>query len=776
MEFLNSILQMSAAGSILFIIIFIFKPFTNKIFSATWSYYMLVLTLLFFIIPIGTFVKLPEATVCKDYISTQSTSNILHINKQNLSQEDYEKNNDEIIHKQITNNNDSELKSSSEGDNSLEKLKTIPQIFNKEMLLYVWMLGAIIFICKEIYIYMYFYKKLKSTSSVIEDESIITSLEICKKKLNINRKIVLKECSFIKSPMITGIFAPVITIPKMNQNLGKLQIVLTHELIHYKRKDLWIKIIALIANVINWFNPIVYVVRSKINLICELSLDEQLIRNMDKINRKYYGEIILEQIEYSQNKSLALGAAVCKSRRELEDRLKKIVYFKKSHKLTIGISLIAAIMFAATSLFTAGSVFAESSNSVVNNTGTQFAVFVSSDGLYMSELKENNPIQLDKSDKIKTPIISRNGKYAAYIKEDNLYVVNINTKEIIEVSKNVESYNWSSSENLIYSVKNSGISIYDADSKNSRILIDNEYNYYNINCDSKNKIYANKGLEYEEGNDKRFKSIGIIVYDLDNKEEKVLLEAKEGNDKEIGEEVKMSDLLESLGSRPNISKISDDDRYLYIWNKPNAGSISADMTEFAVYDLLNNKFIENDNMVSLAYKDNISQNPADSNYVAVNNGEYRNMDSNKTLGVFNIRDNTFTSLIPEDQVSMMPDYSSNGENIVYSGTNILKVDKLQNMKDWESQPHYIYQVNINTKKVSQITNSDSFDFMPKYLSDNEVLFIRNDGHSYSLWKTKDGLETKLADSLNFSPSAYTKSYYYGHYATENVIDVFRGEK
>ena len=41
--------------------------------------------------------------------------------------------------------------------------------------------------------------------------------------------------------MITGIFAPVIIIPKMNQYLDKLEIVLTHELIHYKRKDLWIK-------------------------------------------------------------------------------------------------------------------------------------------------------------------------------------------------------------------------------------------------------------------------------------------------------------------------------------------------------------------------------------------------------------------------------------------------------------------------------------------------------------------------------------------------------
>ena len=763
---LTPILQMSVTGSFLFIITCIFKPFTNKNFSATWNYYMLVLTLLVFIIPIGTFVKLPSVTIYNNYLPAQSESKILHINKMNSSQE-----HNGIISNQVPNNKDKQLKSTSEQQCDLEKSKIMFEIFNKEILFYVWMLGAIIFTAKEIYVYMSFSKKLKNISHLIQDESIITSLEICKKKLNINRKIILKECSFIRSPMITGIFAPVIIIPKMNQHLDKLEIVLTHELIHYKRKDLWIKIMALIANVINWFNPVVYILRNEINIICELSLDEQIIKNMDKVKRKYYGEIILEQIEYSQNKSLSLGASVCKSRRELEKRLKNIIFFKKSRKLIVGISLIAVVMFTSTSLLAAKSVFAEGNNTLATNKTTEFAVFVSKDGLYMSELKGSNPILLDKSDNINLPIISRNGKYIAYTKEDNLYVCNIKTKEIIEVSKNVESYNWNSSEKLIYSVKNSGILKYDINLKNSTSIINNKYNYYNINCDSKNKIYANKQLEYTEGNDQYIKSIGIIVYDLDTKEEKVILESKKGNDKDIGEEAKMSDLLESIGSTPNISKISNDDRYLYIWNKPNAASMSADMTEFTVYDILNNKFIENDNMIALAYKDNISQNPVNSNYVAVNNGEYREMYYNKTLGVFDVKNNTFTSLIPKDQVSMTPDYSSDGKNIMYSGSNTLKDDETESLKNWESQPHYIYAVNVDTKKVSQITNSKSFDFMPKYLSNNEVLFVRKDGDLFSLWKTKDGLETKLADSLNFSSTEY-----YGYYAPENVIDVFRGEK
>lgn len=751
----------------MFLILFLFKPFTKKVFSATWNYYMLVITLVFFIIPIGSFVKFPEIVVYKGTVPIETTSKTLQLDNKKISQ-DENKDNIRIL------NDKNELVPINANEVTLREAKPINEILKKEILIYIWAIGIIIFITKEAYNYRSFYKKLNIASNKIEDEIIINALETTKKNLNISKKIIFCECSCIKSPMITGILKPTITIPKREENLDKLEIILTHELLHFKRKDLWIKLMALLANIINWFNPIAYSIRSQINVECELSLDEQLIKNMDKSKRKYYGEIILEQIEYSQNKSLSLGASVCNGRKELEKRLRNIMFFKKSRKLIVGISCIAAVFFTSTSLFTANAVFADNSSLEKNNKITEFAAFVANDGLYMSELKENNSILLDKSQKIKKPLISKNGLFVAYTKEENLYVCNIKTHEIIEISKNIESYDWNNSGDLIYSISNSGISMYNAEDKNSKTLISNEYNYYNINCDSKGKIYANKELKYSEGNDKKIKTMGIICYDLNTKEEKVILEAKKGNEKEIGENYTFSELLESIGTRPNVAKISSDDRYMYVWNKPNAGSMSADATEFAVYDLLNNKFIENNNMIALAYKNNISENPTDSRFIVVNNGEGREMYSNKTLGIYNVESNTVSNLIPKEQVSMMPDFSEDGRNIIYSGTNALKNKDLKTVKDWFEQPHYIYQVNIDSKNIIQITKGTSCDFMPKYLSNNEILFVREDGDSYSLWKTKDGTETKLADNLNFKSNSYTNTWYYGHYKTENVIDIFRG--
>ena len=119
---------------------------------------------------------------------------------------------------------------------------------------------------------------------------------------------------------------------------------------------------------------------------------------------------------------------------------------------------------------------------------------------------------------------------------------------------------------------------------------------------------------------------------------------------------------------------------------------------------------------------------------------------------------------------MMIQYSKDGKRILYSGTDTLKDNKFSDLKAWINKPHYIYEVNIDTKKVNKITNSESFDFMPKYLLNNEILFIRKSGDSFSLWKTKDGKETKVADDLKLNSQLY-----YGHYNTESMIDVFVGK-
>jgi Antirepressor regulating drug resistance, predicted signal transduction N-terminal membrane component len=773
MEWVDFVFKLSLSGSILFLVISIFKPLTKKIFSDTWHYYMLVLTMCIFILPIGNLVALPKIIDYKVPIPTETVGRIMEDKKiSQIQATDNEKITQEENPNMAADKNQTVIKESGQ--------PLSYRISVAEIILGIWITGMSIFLGREIYVYKSFYKKLRAVSDTVgEDSCLYCVLENCKKALNINKKIIIKESLKIKSPMIAGIFNPIIIVPKMEYSENKLEMIFTHELIHYKRKDLIVKIFALIVNIINWFNPIVYIIRSNINVVCELSLDEQMVKNFDKSKRKYYGEVILDLIEYSQNRSLIIGTSVCKSRRELEKRLKNIVYFQKSKKLIASLSLIVAILFTSTSVFAANNITSNSSNKLNESSAiakvNDFAVFVADDGLYMSELKDNNPVKLDEGAQIKKPVISKDGLFVAYIKDDNLFVCNISTKEKQEVAKAILGYNFDNKGELIYSTNNTGMSKYNADTKKSTNIISNEYKYYNIYCDSKNKVYANKKLEHTEGKDTYSKSLGIISFDLDSNSEKVLLESKEAGNEEIGENYTNSQMLVAIGSTPTIYGLSNDDKYIYIWNKPNSGSMSSDITEFVVYDIENSKLIEggnNDNLkdnnvYGLAYKNNISQNPLNSKLIAVNAGQNRDMFDNKTLGVFNIDTNKFVNLLPENQVSMTPAYSKDGKSILYSSSNKLeyKNDKENLLKTWQSAPHNIYEINLENQK------GKNFDFMPVDLDNNEVLFVRADGDSFSLMKTKDGVETKLGDSLSFQ-KAYTNTWYYGHYKTEMIIDVF----
>ncbi|GKX67140.1 TolB family protein [Inconstantimicrobium mannanitabidum] len=404
----------------------------------------------------------------------------------------------------------------------------------------------------------------------------------------------------------------------------------------------------------------------------------------------------------------------------------------------------------------------------------EFVVYVAKDGLYISTLQENSITMLDKGNKIKNPLISKNGDKVAYIKNDDLYVCDIKKADIVKVDSSAMSYTWNNAGELVYSTEDKGMSLYNSNTKKSEKIINNEYYYYNINFNSKDLIYANKRPEYG-AKSTSLQDMGIISYSLSNKEEKLLLSG-------------VPTTIIAIGSTPNISRISRDDKYIYIWNKPNSASMSADVNEFAVYDVVNNKFIQfnsgeknfdldnNKNMNALAYKNNISPNPVDSNIIAIIKGGGREMFADKTLGILDIKTAKFTEVPFKDKVEMMPCYSEDGKKILFSVTKSLEYDMEKGnvpiLRIWQNQPHYIYEVDAETLNKRQITSSKYFDFMPRYIKYDEILFVRAIGDSFSLWKTKNGIETKLADNLSFGVEDYTSSWYYGHYKTEKVIDLF----
>lgn len=91
------------------------------------------------------------------------------------------------------------------------------------------------------------------------------------------------------SPMLIGFFTPIIVVPRVDLQLDDAQMILAHELVHFKHHDLWRKLFAVILQTVYWFNPVVHLMKRELDRLAETSCDEQVVCQMSPAERKNMG-------------------------------------------------------------------------------------------------------------------------------------------------------------------------------------------------------------------------------------------------------------------------------------------------------------------------------------------------------------------------------------------------------------------------------------------------------------------------------------------------------
>lgn len=85
----------------------------------------------------------------------------------------------------------------------------------------------------------------------------------------------------------------------------EIKVILKHELTHYKRHDLWYKLLLICANGIHWFNPIIYFMVRQANRDLEYSCDDAVVGNEDMEYRKAYSKTILKSMKKGNQTNLS---------------------------------------------------------------------------------------------------------------------------------------------------------------------------------------------------------------------------------------------------------------------------------------------------------------------------------------------------------------------------------------------------------------------------------------------------------------------------------------
>lgn len=215
-----------------------------------------------------------------------------------------------------------------------------PSVSAADIITAVWLVGVVALALRMIYKYIKTSRTLRQiTEECYSDKVLNVYFKVCK-NLSIRRNIILRSSKYLKSPLLFGIFKPIVIIPDKAFSENELEMILTHELTHYKHRDLWIALAASIAQCVHWFNPAVHFIGKSIAEVCELFCDETVIKRLNPADKKSYGYLILSVIEKELNSRLAYTTSMASAKNSIQKRLRKIVEFKMPTKA----STIAGIM------------------------------------------------------------------------------------------------------------------------------------------------------------------------------------------------------------------------------------------------------------------------------------------------------------------------------------------------------------------------------------------------------------------------------------------------
>jgi len=233
-----------------------------------------------------------------------------------------------------------------DGDASAGKASDTPAsktFFNLQFILgvipYIWIIGCAVLILLSLALTMRLRSRRKDSQKVL-DSAILKLAEQSCEKLQIRRRIPLYMNSFFKSPGISGVIHPAIYLPediRTQVNPDQLQHILLHELVHYKRGDLIFNLFSLLAAIIHWFNPLVWLAVKEMRHDREVACDTLVMEILGESNSIPYGMTILDLSRlFSHMHGQANFISFNETSGQVERRIKMIKRFKTgSYKLSV---------------------------------------------------------------------------------------------------------------------------------------------------------------------------------------------------------------------------------------------------------------------------------------------------------------------------------------------------------------------------------------------------------------------------------------------------------
>lgn len=315
--------------------ILLIENIIEKKFSARWRYWVWLLIAIRLVIPFN--LSLPKAPVRIEAPEREMV--VTYYVNEKRPDRDFEPSENVTEIKHDIEENDDFYSVQETKTNKEQKIKKFP-LFG--VLGFCWAVGMIVCLFFNLGSYFLFWKKtmLGNSSPTEESKNVFNSL--CAEK-NI-KTIPLYMNHKIESPMLTGFFHPTVLLPNGDYSLEEYRLILSHELTHYKRRDIWYKLLLLFAKSVHWFNPLVHYMCRKAENDLEICCDEEVSISFTEEERQKYCSMILSTVCKKKDGKFLFSTSFYGGKDIIKKRFMSVLY----PRVRKGLPLVALAMAVVT--------------------------------------------------------------------------------------------------------------------------------------------------------------------------------------------------------------------------------------------------------------------------------------------------------------------------------------------------------------------------------------------------------------------------------------------
>ncbi len=315
-EIFTSVLNLSVVGGIFSVVLLCISPIMRRFFTPGARYYLWLSVLVVMAVPLR--INMPQRAP-QPFPQTAAVEMV--------DEPSYSNTQDGIT-----------LRTA---DNLYELSKKIPPD-GLTIISAIWLLGVLCKLISMLIKYAIFRRALQKSSRAETANFEIPS------------RLRVRKCGLLHTPLIIGIFKPILYLPDTDLPADNLRYIFMHELTHYNRRDILCKWFSAAVTCVHWFNPLVYVILRQIDAECEISCDALVAGRLASSEQKNYMHMILDMLDSSSILRSSLTSQMSGGKKLLKRRIIMFKNRKPHKKSTVIISIFVSVLLISCAVLASG--------------------------------------------------------------------------------------------------------------------------------------------------------------------------------------------------------------------------------------------------------------------------------------------------------------------------------------------------------------------------------------------------------------------------------------